>query len=120
MRRISIVFVIAIIVITLSSCDKNDALPLTDPEIELFYLIYEEDDYSVFERIDFEEDKYFTMEGYKIEGDDYSCIVGSEDKFNYRFLYEENYYDIVEADKLNIFTCSDLIDIGIGLTITTD
>ena len=53
------------------------------------------------------------MIGYSIGSKTTTCIVGSYEKSNYIFLYNDLYYDIVEASKLDLFTCSELTEIGV-------
>ena len=113
MKKIFIVLVFFVFMIILTSCSKEEAIPMENPQIELFQVIFESDEYSIFKRTDIDSDMSFTLEAYGIGTDDDSCLVGSRDKYMYRFLYKESYYNIVEANKLNLFTCAELTEIGI-------
>ena len=97
----------------LTGCSNVVIEPLENPEPELFSLLYESETYSIFERNVIEEDKIFYMVGYYMD-EDYDCIFGEKDKYMYIVLYEEQYYDIFEAYKLDLYTISDLTLIGIA------
>ena len=113
MRKISMVLIAMILAIILSSCSKGEAIPLDDPQIELFHVIFEGDNYSIFERTVIDHEKAYILIAYEICQPGKTCTVGEQHKDNYRFLYKQKYYDIVEADKLNLFTCEKLIELNI-------
>lgn len=115
MKRIFLTIILLTFVLSLTACKKEKAFPLSNPEIELFEIIYQDETYSIYERIDqtLDDDVAFTMIAYTIGEKTDSCIVGSFDLYNYRFFYDEQYYDIVEANKLGIFTCTSLNEVGI-------
>lgn len=112
MKKLSSLFLIFIFIAILTSCTKEVAVPMENPQIELFHLVFEGDDYSIFKRTIIDTEKYYYMIGYPFGSDDDKCTVGEEQKDNYRFQYGDKYYDIVEANKLGIFTCNQLKEIG--------
>jgi hypothetical protein len=55
----------------------------------------------------------FYMIGYGVGIGEDTCIVGEYDRYMYIFEYKDDYYDILEANKLDLFSCDDLWKIGI-------
>jgi hypothetical protein len=113
MKKIFDLLAFFVFVIVLTSCRSEKAIALENPQIELFNVIYESDEYSIFIRTDIDAGQSFYKPAYTVGIDGETCIVGEEQKYNYRILYNEKYYDIVEANKFSLFTCSELREIGV-------
>ena len=50
MKKILLSLLMLVLLIGLSACDKEKAIPLENPEPELFSVLYESDEYSVLKR----------------------------------------------------------------------
>lgn len=112
MKRLLLSTLILILLIGLVGCNNEKAIPLENPELELFSVLYENDDYSILKRTVITDQVYIMIAYYVGHGDN-TCILGQYHKVNYLLLYNEEYYDIIEANKLDVYTCSDLINIGV-------
>jgi hypothetical protein len=112
MRKVVLMISIIWIVVMLSSCGEL-AEPIENPNIDEFEELYVGDDYSILVRSEIDPDMLYTMEAYGFGYGDNVCNVGSYHRINYMFYYKENYYDIVEFNKLRMISCDDLREIGI-------
>ena len=57
--------------------------------------------------------QFILLIAYNIGDDDNSCTVGENHKANYLVKYKDEYYNIIEGDKLDLYTCEDLINMGV-------
>ena len=112
MKKIIIFITLLSLITLLSSCSKVVIDTIDNPEIELFSILYENEEYSVYKRNEMEDGIAFYEIGYSL-GEDNHCTFGEIHKYMYRVLYEEKYYNIFEAYKLDIYTVKDLVLMGI-------
>lgn len=112
MRKLFISLLLFVLILGLAACNNEKAIPLENPEPELFSIIYESDEYSILKRTVIT-DQVYNMIAYYVGHGENTCTVGEYHKANYLILYNEEYYDIVEANKLDLYKCSDLINLGV-------
>lgn len=112
MKRFVLCIVIFVLVVSVSACNQR-AVTLENPESELFSLFYEGDDYSILKRIDIDPKAIYYGYAVYIGDEKEYCMVGDFHIKNYRVLYKDKYYDIVNGEKLGLYSSQDLIDIGI-------
>lgn len=87
--------------------------PLEDLQSELFSTIFEDEDYSILKRIDIDNSKEYYMPVFTVGNGDSKCILGYKERDNYIVFYNNEYYDIFDADKLNLYTCEVLKELGV-------
>lgn len=104
---------IIILVVILSACDTEKIIPLEDPQHELFSTLYEGDGYTILKRTEIDESQYYYMIAYYIDDGTRTCILGHYHIVNYRVLYNDNYYDILQGAKFDLYSCAKLIELEI-------
>lgn len=117
MKKIMIFAILTLTITMLTSCNKVKVEPLEDPQVDLFDVIgiYKKDNEEVFiyKRSNIDNSTIYTTIGYTVGTVDNSCILGSFHKANYLLKYDGEYYDIVEANKLELYTCELLVDLSV-------
>ena len=108
MRKMTGVLLLLMILI-LSGCGEKP-VPLENPEMELFEVQYENEEFIVYIRSYIDPDLAYTMEAYSFGLDEETCLIGSFHRRNYIFEIEDEYYEIVEANKFGIISCDDLVE----------
>ncbi|AIO18052.1 hypothetical protein KQ51_00149 [Candidatus Izimaplasma bacterium HR1] len=111
MKKVMLVLILVITVTLLTAC--NRAEPLEEPEVDLFEEIYEGDDFSIWERIYKDPDMLFEMPGYYVGDNNDTCSIGEPQRYYYMIEHYGEYYDILEANKLRVYTCDDLTTAGV-------
>ena len=108
-------FLMVLISMFLFGCSKVS--PLENPEPELFSSFHEEDEFTILKRTEINPDQIYISIGYIINSPKgYSCLVGQYEKVNYIVLYDDDYYDIIGASQLKLFTADELSDWGINVS----
>lgn len=106
--------IMVMISLFLIGCTRVESLE--NPEPELFSTFHEGEEYTILKRTEIPSQAYLSI-GYIINSPKgYSCVVGSYEKMHYIVLYEDEYYDIINASYLDLFTSDDLVDFGISVS----
>ena len=111
MKKAMLLVLLFITITSLVACDHAE--PLEDPEVDLFHEIYVADDFSIWERTLEDPNMFFNMPAYRVGERNDSCIIGEPTRYYYIIEHDGEYYDILEANKLRVYTCDDLIAAGI-------
>ena len=104
---------LVILMVIVSLGKKEEILALEDPHPELFSVFYEGDGYSILKRTEIDELQAYTLIAFHIDDGTDICTVSSVHKINYRVLYNDKYYDIVQGVDLELYTCAKLIELEI-------
>jgi len=112
MKKVIVVMLSLLLVMTLSSCAKEEqAVPLENPDISLYQVFYEADEYSLLVKKNITQE-YYVMYALIIGPKDDTCHIGAYHEVNFIVLYQGSYYSVREADKLGIYDCDELEQIG--------
>lgn len=112
MKKILNSLLLVIILSLQTGCSTERVEPIEDPQLELFETVYETNFYSILKRIDIGDEIYVSI-GYLVGKEDFKCMVGAYHRANYMVYYDGEYYDFVDANALELYTCDVLIEQGI-------
>lgn len=121
-----VTLILLVIIISLSACEDHRSevkentyefpyagLPLEDFQSEFYSAIFEVEDFSILKRIDIDNSKEYYNDTFTIGNGESKCILGYKERDNYVVFYNNEYYDIFDADKLNLYTCEVLKELGV-------
>lgn len=112
MKKVIVLVSVIIILIFLNGCETPE--PLENPSPELFSDFYVDDEYMILKKTHIDPVAIYNAYAVILETfDGDTCTVGHYHEVNYMFLYNEKYYGIREASKLDIFTCDDLEEVNV-------
>lgn len=112
MKKVFLILIVLLLIFVIVPHDK--ATPLDKSEVELFKPYYSFDKYSIYKRIDIDPLRSFFLSA-AIVGirDDETCHIGHEDDYLYIIKYKNKYYNFIDANKTQIYSCDDLRKVGI-------
>jgi len=112
MKRLILAVMALLFAISMSACQTYE--PIENPEPELFSVLHEDENFTLLIRTYIDPDQLYNSIGIGIKGPKGQvCLVGSYQIVNYIVLYKGEYYDIVSAVAMTLFTTSDLTEWGI-------
>lgn len=112
MKKLILSIIIFVLAISISACNPK-VVPMENPESELFSVFYEGEDYTILIRTNIDPDALYYAYARGIGNEKDNCVVGDAHIKNYRVLYKEKYYDIVDGENLGLYSVQDLMDMGI-------
>ena len=109
-----IVLAIFGVLLMLTGCSSEEIMLKEDVDITEYEVVYTNKDYIIYIKSEIPEDAAYYMYAKSIMNDSgQECIMGHYEDSNYVLEYNDEYYYIVDGERLGLYTANKLIDLGI-------
>ena len=115
------IIMLLFVLLLLAGCTE-EIEPIENPIVEDFNIFYAEDeDFTIYRRTEIDDDVIYTMIGYQLDDGDSGLLIGSYHMLNFMVLYDDEFYTLLDGNKLGLYSGQDLIDFGIdGISVRCD
>ena len=108
-----IVLAIFGILLMLTGCSTEKVMVKEDVDISQYEVVYTNIDYIIYIRSEIPEQAYYMYAKTILSDEGNPCLMGHYEDLNYVLEYENEYYYIVDGEKLGLYTANKLVDLGI-------